>query len=157
MNKQFVPIQRDTRYEINTDAVVRNIRTGRIINARRLQRDGYYHVALGGYKQQKSYMTHKLLAEAFIPNPENLKFVSFKDHNKTNIDLDNLVWTNNPHYEGECKKQRPIRCVTDGKQYKTISAVCRAYDICDLTVKHSCDTGATVSNNLRFEFVDNTQ
>lgn len=153
MNKQFVTIQQDPRYEISRDATVRNTKTERIIKSKRLQRDGYYHVTLGGYKQQKSYMTHRLMAEAFVPNPDNLKFVSFRDHDKTNIDPDNLVWTNNPHYEGECKIQRRVRCLTDGKLYKTISAVCRAYGICDLTVKHSCDTGATVSGGLIFEFV----
>lgn len=157
MNKQFVTIQQDPRYEISRDATVRNTKTGRIIKSKRLQRDGYYHVTLGGYKQQKSYMTHRLIAEAFVPNPDNLKFVSFRDHDKTNIDPDNLVWTNNPHYEGECKIQRRVRCLTDAKLYKTISAVCRAYGICDLTVKHSCDTGATVSGGLVFEFIQDEE
>lgn len=153
MKEDFVVIKADPRYEINEDGDIRNIQTGKMIKSRRIQRDGYYHVMLGGYKHQKSYMTHRLIAEAFIPNPDDHKYVRFKDHNKTNIDIQNLEWTNNPHYSGECKKQTPVRCITDGKEYKTISAACRAYGVCDLTVKHSCNTGAEVSNGLRFEFV----
>lgn len=154
MDKEFVTIKQDPRYEINTSGDVRNKKTGRMIKSKRLQRDGYYHVLLGGYKQQKSYMTHRLVAEHFLPNPENMKYAVFKDHDKTNIDLSNLVWSNNPQYEGICKAQRRIKCITDGKTYKSISAVCRTYGICDLTVKHSCNTGAVVSGGLQFEFVD---
>jgi len=154
MDNQFVTIAQDPRYEISRDAVIRNKKTGRIIKSRRLQRDGYYHVLLGGYKEQKSFLTHRLVAEAFVPNPDNLKYVSFRDRVKTNIDLSNLIWTNNPQYEGICKKQRNILCVTDGKKFKSISAACREYGVCDLTIKHSCDTGATVSNGLRFEYFE---
>lgn len=154
MDTKFVPIKQNLNYEINVFGEIRNIKTGRMIKSKRIQHDGYYHVLLGGYKQQKGYMTHKLLAEAFIPNPNNYKYVRFKDHCKTNIDLDNLEWTNNPHYKGECKKQRHVRCLTDGKVYKSISAACRAYGVCDLTIKRSCRDGVSVSNGLKFEFED---
>lgn len=157
MKTDFVTIKQDSKYEINSDAVVRNIATGRVIKSRRLQRDGYYHVLLGGYKKQKSYLTHRLVAEHFVPNPENLKYVSFRDKNKTNIDPGNLIWTNNPHYEGECKVQKKVKCITDGQVYKTISAACRKYGVCDLTVKHSCNTGAAVSGGLVFEFVEDDE
>ena len=156
MDKEFVAIKVDDRYEISKDGTIRNIVTGRLIKSKRIQRDGYYHVMLGGYKCQKSYMTHKLLAEAFIPNPNKYKYVRFKDHCKTNIDLDNLEWTNNPHYIGECKKQRHVRCLTDGKEYRSISAACKAYGICDLTVKHSCTTGKSVSGGLVFEWIESS-
>lgn len=156
MDKEFVAITVDDRYEISKDGTIRNIVTGRLIKSKRIQRDGYYHVMLGGYKCQKSYMTHKLLAEAFIPNPNKYKYVRFKDHCKTNIDLDNLEWTNNPHYVGECKKQRHVRCLTDGKEYRSIYATCKAYGICDLTVKHSCTTGKSVSGGLVFEWIESS-
>ena len=35
---------------------------------------------------------HKLLAEAFIPNPKNHALVRHLDDNKDNYDLDNLAW-----------------------------------------------------------------
>lgn len=56
------------------------------------------------YKDGKSYskMLHRVLAEAFIPNPENKPCVNHKDGNKKNNDLSNLEWCsvqyNSKHY-----------------------------------------------------------
>lgn len=54
--------------------------------------NGYYRITLAknGVKMQK-YL-HRLLAEYFIPNPQNLPQVNHKDGNKLNCSLDNLEW-----------------------------------------------------------------
>lgn len=49
----------------------------------------YYCVSIGG-KNQK---IHRLVAEAFIPNPQNKPIVHHKDHNKYNNHYTNLEWT----------------------------------------------------------------
>ena len=38
-------------------------------------------------------MMHRLVATAFIPNPDNLPEVNHKDKNKSNNHIDNLEWT----------------------------------------------------------------
>ena len=45
--------------------------------------------------QQKSYRIHRLVAEAFIPNPNNLPMVNHKDENRQNNDVKNLEWCTN--------------------------------------------------------------
>jgi len=52
------------------------------------KRHGYYQVNLNG----KPYLLHRLLAQAFIPNPENKPFVDHIDGDPLNNSLSNLRW-----------------------------------------------------------------
>ena len=54
--------------------------------------NGYYRVTLAKNGQKKQKYLHRLLAEHFIPNPENLPQINHKDGNKLNCSLDNLEW-----------------------------------------------------------------
>lgn len=60
--------------------------------SQRLNKDGYLQVTVGldGYRTQ--YRVHRMVAEAFIPNPGNLPEVNHKDYNRTNNNVDNLEW-----------------------------------------------------------------
>lgn len=49
---------------------------------------GYHRVLL----DNKKYSVHRLVAEAFIPNPDNLPIVNHKDENPSNNSVDNLEW-----------------------------------------------------------------
>ena len=40
----------------------------------------------------KMFSVHRLVAEAFIPNPDNLPCINHKDENKMNNCIDNLEW-----------------------------------------------------------------
>lgn len=53
---------------------------------------GYYTVRLCKNGKLKNYLVHRLVAEAFIPNPYNLPCVNHKDENKQNNNVDNLEW-----------------------------------------------------------------
>jgi len=54
--------------------------------------NGYTLVTTTINRKQYSRNVHRLLAEAFIPNPENKNRVVFLDNDKNNLSLDNLVW-----------------------------------------------------------------
>lgn len=44
------------------------------------------------YFDGKSHLVHRLVAQAFIPNPDNLPIVNHRDENKHNAHWENLEW-----------------------------------------------------------------
>ena len=53
---------------------------------------GYLYVNLWKDNEKKNYLIHRLVADAYIPNTENLPEINHKDENKTNNCLQNLEW-----------------------------------------------------------------
>lgn len=69
--------------------------------------NGYFGVGLCKNNEIKYCMIHRLVAEAFIPNPDNLPCVNHKDENKSNNCVDNLEWCTysyNNSYNNRAKK-----------------------------------------------------
>jgi hypothetical protein len=52
----------------------------------------YFYVALSSNSKVYKKSIHRLVAETFIPNPNNLPQVNHKDGNKHNNNVDNLEW-----------------------------------------------------------------
>ena len=70
---------------------------GRVRNAEKvlkptLNSKGYERVGLHKNGRLKTVYVHRLVAEAFVPNPEKLPQVNHKDENKRNNHADNLEW-----------------------------------------------------------------
>lgn len=63
----------------------------RILKQRR-DKDGYLVVCLSKEGKHYGRRVNRLVAEAFIPNPECLPVVNHKDENKQNNEADNLEW-----------------------------------------------------------------
>ena len=53
---------------------------------------GYLHVVLSKNNKVKAYLVHRIIAETFLPNTDNLPCVNHKDEDKTNNSVENLEW-----------------------------------------------------------------
>jgi hypothetical protein len=53
--------------------------------------------------KQKTYCVHRLVAEAFLPNPDNLPCIDHKDRDRTNNLVSNLHWVS--YSENLCNKK----------------------------------------------------
>ena len=63
-----------------------------MLRALSLNHDGYVKVRLLYNGRDETHRVHRLVAEAFIPNPDNKETVNHKDGNKENNNVDNLEW-----------------------------------------------------------------
>ena len=85
-------------------------------------KNGYisYHI------QKEEYLAHRLVANAFIPNPDNLATVDHINGNKTDNDYRNLQWLSN---EDNVKKANsyPVRCIETDTIYPSISEAARIF------------------------------
>lgn len=85
-------IERNDNYSINEQGQVRNDKTGHIRRPTPNKRNGYLVVDLYKDNKREKVPIHRLVAEAFIPNPENKLTVDHIDGNRQNNSIDNLRW-----------------------------------------------------------------
>jgi len=57
-----------------------------------IDRKGYENIQLCNDGKVKHHKIHRLIAQAFIPNPENKPCINHIDHNRSNNILSNLEW-----------------------------------------------------------------
>lgn len=76
-------------YEVSNIGNVRNVRRNTLL---RLSKDCYGYIQVSLYKngRRTGLRVHRLVAEAFLPNPDNLPQVNHLDEDKTNNRVDNL-------------------------------------------------------------------
>lgn len=118
----------DGIYEVSSWGRVKNSRTGRVLKA---GKDIYGYLFVNVYKNGKrtNYKVHRLVAQAFIPNPQNKPQVNHIDENKENNYVENLEWCtakeNNNHGEHNSRVAKarsiPIICIETGIEYISAS------------------------------------
>lgn len=88
--KQIIVDNVVTNYFITEDGLCYNSK-GVQLNGQ-ISNSGYlnYYLSYNGIK--KRHYAHRLVAQAYIPNPDNLNEVNHKDGNKMNNSVDNLEW-----------------------------------------------------------------
>lgn len=97
---------------------------------------GYLCVNLYKDGKIKQYLIHRLVADAYIPNPENLPQVDHINGDKTNNCVNNLQWITN---RDNCRKSnnKPILQYTlDGEFVREWEC---AADVGKIVNKHICD------------------
>ncbi len=80
-------------YQISTKARVKSFHKGKVKILRQgFNMNGYPTVSLRKNGKAKTHTVHRLVAEAFIPNPENKKYIDHIDANRANANIENLRW-----------------------------------------------------------------
>lgn len=101
MTEQWKPVVGyEHTYEVSDKGNVRSIARkgsnnktyGGIVRKQCTNIWGYKHVCLYQDGTERTRTVHRMVAEAFIPNPDNLPCINHKDEDKTNNSVGNLEW-----------------------------------------------------------------
>ena len=85
----------------------------------------YVHLNIGGVKKQ--YRAHRIVAEAFLPNPDNLPYVNHKNGDRLDNRVENLEWCT-AQYNTDYSVSKPVLQYTlDGEFVAEYKSVIEAY------------------------------
>lgn len=99
MEKQIYLDNKPTHFYIDTNGRLHNTQTGNWLKGG--INKGYHLYNLYYCGKQYTIYTHREVAKAFLPNPNNLPIVHHKDGNKLNNRVDNLEWISNEEHSEE--------------------------------------------------------
>ena len=95
-------------YKINNYGEVLSLRSNKILKPNN-NGIGYFIIQLCKNGKRKNYLIHRLVAEHFLDNPNNLPEVNHKDEDKSNNFVNNLEWCKhkyNMNYKQLQKRQQ---------------------------------------------------
>lgn len=137
---------------------------GRVLKSHTAGR-GYLSVGLHNGKKKDFYI-HRLVASAFIPNPDNLLQVNHKDEDKTNNHADNLEWCdlqyNHAYGTGRARraeafpgKKSVIQLDEQGnyiREYTSLEEAARNFSITKNNIRWCCEGKRKHAAGFKWKF-----
>lgn len=136
----------------------------------RKHRYGYLMVVLFKDGKRKEILVHRLVAQAFLPNLDNLPQVNHKDENKTNNCVENLEFCDakyNSNYGTRnervakaltgaynTKKSKPVMCIETGVIYQSTNEVQRQLGFSRGNISQCCNGKKNTSYKYHWKYVD---
>lgn len=100
--------------------------------------EGYQTVGLYDNNKRKLVYIHRLVAEAFIPNPNNYDTIDHIDYNKNNNNVNNLKWMSRKENSRKRRINRAIFCVENETIYPSQLAAAEALGLSQGNVSKVC-------------------
>lgn len=114
---------------------------------------GYLKVRLSaGKEKQKTVYIHKLVALAYIPNPDNLETVDHIDENKEHNYVNNLRWLS----RGENKSRswsKPITCIETSQIFNSAAIAAEEMNLSKSHISQVCHGKRKTTGGYTFKFI----
>lgn len=159
------------RYEISSCGRVKSLITNKILTPK-VQNKGRLHIILSDGEMRKSYLIHRLVAEAFIPCNDRSLTINHIDENPQNNCVENLEWCtlhenmskyleNHPEkrwYGGGRKEKNPIpikQIAISGeviKIWRSPIEIKKALGFSDWSIKECCKGNRKTAYGYKWQF-----
>lgn len=151
MTEEWKTIEGYEDYWISNLGNVKSFKNGKEQILKPFKNNGYLAIDLRKNKNRKCFKIHRLVASAFIPNPNNLQQVNHKDENTYNNCVNNLEWcthTYNNNYGtrnkriGEKHKMKILQYTIDGvliKEWDSMVEASKYYNISKSLISECCN------------------
>ena len=154
-------------YEVSDQGRVRSIKFGKERILKPLRNTcGYLQVDLWKNGEHKMYLVHRLVAQTFTPNPDNLTEVNHKDEDKDNNSVQNLEWCDrkyninygNRNQMVSIKLSKPVLQYTKSgefvREWKSTKDVQRNLGYFHNNISNCCNGKCKSSNGFIWKFKD---
>lgn len=101
--------------------IINHKSTGKVISKEKILKPhthyGYKNVLLSKNNEKKYKKIHRLVAETFIPNPNNLPYINHKNENRSDNRVENLEWCDSKYNNNYGNRNKKIG-VANSKKVK---------------------------------------
>ena len=149
--RQIPIVGYETNYDITDTGKVFSKISGRYLTPT-IDTDGYEIVGLYLNGVQKKKKVHRLVADAFVPNPNNYTQVNHKDENPRNNNANNLEWCEhlyNCNYgtrniRAGAKNSRKVECIETKEIFDSVRQAAERYNVRSTAISN-CINGRSKS------------
>lgn len=128
---------------------------------------GYLHVLLYEGKKCRSFLVHRLVADAFMPCSDETMTVNHIDENPSNNRLDNLEWcslkeninkfqSNHPEKTGRPENMTPVTQFDMGgrvvKIWKSVAEICRNLNYNAWSISQCCNGKRKTAYGYKWQY-----
>lgn len=154
-------------YEVNQFGQIRHKKRQQILRPRS-NNGGYQYVNFKINGKNTNFAVHRIVANAFIPNPNGYTEINHKDYDKTNNCVDNLEWVtssqNKQHAflkeENKNSRGKSVSQFTkDGtfiKTFPSVSTAAAELGCCVAAISNCCLGRTKTSKGFRWSFVESS-
>lgn len=137
-------------YAVTSCGKVYSYRNKKFLKPQRV--GGYLQVRLYKDGEQKNYYIHRLVAEAYLPNPEGFSQVNHKDENKENNALPNLEWCTNEYNNNYGSHSKPVFCIELNRTFTGARAAARELGLIQPSITKCCNGKLKTTGGFHFRY-----
>lgn len=145
----------DGKYGITEDGQVFSFNKNRFLKQQTTEK-GYKTIMLSKSSKYKSHRVHRLVAQAYLPNPDNLPEVNHKDEDKTNNSVSNLEWCTKDYnlcYGSRALLNKPVYCVELDKTFLSAGVASKELHIKDYCIRYCCKGRFKIAGGYHWKYI----